>query len=894
MSKFRTYLFFFFSFLLASILFLSSCSTRKNTFTRRVYHNLTAHYNVYWNGMDNMRQGVKEFESTAKDNYSLVLPVFYVGDKSTGSKIGQISDIAIKKATKTIQKHSMYFNHMEYNRWVDDAYMLIGKSYFYKQDYPMARRTFEFVIKTYNDNPVKFEAMLWQALSNMQLGEFNRAEPMLDMVQNMIRQGKAPEKYEEMLALLYANFYILQENYPSAIEFLDRALELGPKRNMKTRCLFILGQIYQKTGQTEEAYQYYKMVIKRNASFEMEFNAKINLAVCYMAKSGDRLYIIKKLNKMLKDEKNKDFRDQIYYALANIALKDADTASATEYLMKSVAASKQNNYQKAISALDLANILFSRKNYKLSQAYYDSTLQFLPLDFQNYKEISKKTATLTDLVSYLVLIEREDSLQKLAAMPENQRYQVIDGIISKIVAEEIKKQQEEQERLENLTLFGQNREQMPGGPGGSPSGVAAGSWYFYNPTALANGFTVFGRKWGRRKLEDNWCLSNKMIVSEISETEEDTSGMASSDTSAAKKSVQKSRNPKERAYYLQDIPLTADQLKVSNDTIIQAYYNLGFIYAEGLNDYEHAIDAFQTLNSRFAGNRFTVASYYELYILYKDLENQPKSDTFKNVILTSYPETDFAKLLVNPNYYKEAQSKRKEVVNLYEDTYKAFTNHQYYMVINNATIALAKYPGDTALIPRFEYLKALSIGKIEVVDSLVAGMLRIVNKYPKSPVLPLAQKVLDYLKNQRNSKGELIVPDTTALPEPVSKLYTFNPNSIHFFILIADNNRTDINALKVKIADFNEKYHSLENLQVNSLLLEGNQEMITVNNFDNDEKAMNYYASIQNNPYIFTKLEAIGGYSDFVISSDNYPVFYRSKDINLYQRFFEKNYPLKK
>jgi hypothetical protein len=328
--------------------------------------------------------------------------------------------------------------------------------------------------------------------------------------------------------------------------------------------------------------------------------------------------------------------------------------------------------------------------------------------------------------------------------------------------------------------------------------------------------------------------------------------------------------------------------------MIQAYYNMGFIYVEGLDDYEHAIDAFQTLNNRFPGNKFTVASYYELYMLYKTLENQPKSDTFKNIILTRYLETDFAKLLVNPNYYKEVQSKRKEVNNLYEETYKAFTNHQYYMVINNTDVALGKYPGDTALIPRFEYLKALSIGKIEVVDSLVAGMQRIMTKYPKSPVRPLAQKILDYLKNQRNSKGEPIITDSTALPEHISKLYTFNPNSIHFFILIADNNRVDINALKIRLADFNLKYHSLETLQVNSILLDGPQEMITVNNFDNDEKAMDYFISIQNNPYIFTKLENTGSYSDFVISADNYPIFYRSKDIKQYLRFFEKYYPVKK
>jgi tetratricopeptide (TPR) repeat protein len=846
--------------------------------------------------MDNIRQGLKEFNANAKDNYSLVIPVIYTGDKSGISKISQFADIGIKKATKTIQKHSMFFDHKEYNRWIDHAYMLIGKSYFYKQDYPMARRTFEFVIKTYNYDPIKYEAMLWQALANMQLGDFNRAEPMLDMVQNMIRQGKAPEKDEEMLALCNANFYILQKNYAPAIEFLDRAIELGPTKAMKTRCLFILGQIHQKTGQFEEASGFYQKVIKRNASFEMEFNAKINMAICYVAKSGNRDYIVKKLKRMLKDDKNKEYRDQIYFALASVALKDADTAAAIVYLTKSVATSKQNNYQKAISSLELADILFSHKRYKLAQAYYDSTLQFLPKEYPNYKEISKKTATLTDLVTYLQLIDREDSLQKLSSMSENQRFAVIDGIIAKLVADEIKKQKEEQERQENLLLFGQAKGETPGGPGGSPTGSATGAWYFYNPGATSNGFSNFGRKWGHRKLEDNWFLINKTIVAELPETHEDTSALASGggDTAKIAKVLPKSKNPKERAFYLQDIPSTPSQIKVSNDTIIQAYYNVGFVYSEGLNDYEHAIEAFQTLNSRFPGNKYNVASDYELYMLYKTLENQPKSDTFKNVILTRYPETDFAKLLVNPNYYKEAQSKRKEVNNLYNDTYTAFTNQQYYMVINNADVALAKYPGDTALIPRFEYLKALSIGKIEVVDSLVAGMKRVMTKYPKSPVTPLAQKVLDYLKNQRNSKGEPIITDSTTLPKPVSKLYTFNPGSIHFFIIIADNNRVDINALKVRISDFNSKIHSLEPLRVNSLLLEGPQEMITVNNFENDEKAMDYFLSIKDNPYIFTKLENMGNYSVFVISADNYPIFYRSKDIPQYLKFFETYYPVKK
>ncbi len=884
--------------------FFTACSTKKNTFTRRVYHNLTAHFNVYWNGMDNMRTGVKEFESTVKDNYSLVLPVYNFGDKASINKVGQYCDIAIKKATKTIQKHSMYFNRKEYNRWIDDTYMLIGKAYFYKQDYPMARRTFEFVIKSFNDNEIKYEAMLWQALANCQLGDFGRAEPMLDMVQNMIKQGKAPEKYEERLILIYAQFFILQKNYLPAEEYLNRALELNPQRRMKTRCMFILAQIHQKNGELDVAANLYQKIIKKNSSFDMEFNAKINLAQCYIAKSGKRDFIVKKLNRMLKDDKNQDYRDQIYFALANISLTDSDTAEAISFLKKSVVSSKGNNYQKAMSALDLADILFFEKNYRLAQAYYDSTMQFLPKEFPSYKEISKKTATLTDLVKNLQIVSREDSLQKIATLSDADRNKVIDKIIADLLAEELKKQKEEEERQQNLALFGQEKygQEPGGGPGGGPGGPGSptapgggsiGSWYFYNTSSMSSGFSTFAKKWGHRKNEDNWFLSNKAIQAETSETPEDTSALAS-DTTKGKKVLAKSKDPKERAYYLQDIPFKPDQVKASTDKIIQAYYNLGFIYVEELKDYVRSIDAFETLDQRYPGNKYTVPTLYELYTLYKDVENQPKSDEYKNLILTKYPETDFAKLLINPNYYKEAQSKQKESNLLYEDTYKSFINHQYYMVINNADIALAKYPGDTALIPRFEYLKGLSIGKIEVEDSLASAMQRIITKYPKSGVKPLAENVLAFLGKQKGSHGEPTKQDSVTKINEENKIYSFSPKAIHFYVLIVDNSLVNVDALKIKISDFNTKFHDLDNLQVNSLLLEGAKEMITVSNFDDAEKAMNYFISIHESQYIFGKLENAGSFTDFAISADNYPIFYRSKNEKQYLKFFEKNYPINK
>ena len=875
--------------LLAGSILFSSCSTKKNTWTRRAYHNITAHYNVYWNGMDLMRQGIKDYDAEMKDNFSLILPVYNFGDK-TGNKAAQFSDNAIKKASKTIQKHSMFFNHKEYCKWIDDAYMMIGKAYFYKKDYPMARRTFEFVIKTYNDNDIKYEAMYWVAMANIQLGDYNRGEPMLDMLLNKINKGEAPAKYEEAVNLAYANSFILQKNFDAAVPYLNRALELNPKVKMKTRVYFILGQIAQKQEDPDKAALMYTQVLKHSSTYEMEFNAKINLAQCYTSKSTEREFIVKKLGKMLKDEKNKDYLDQIYYALAQISLTDKDSIHAIEYLGKSVSTSKTNNYQKAISALQLADIYFSFPNYPKAQAYYDSTMQFLPKDFANYNIIKKKTETLTDLVQQLQLISREDSLQALAAMPEELRNAVIERLVANYIAEEVKKKQDAQLKQENQMFAVQEDK--------TNTSSSQGRWYFYNANTLANGFSNFAKKWGRRRSEDNWCLTDKAITMNPAEAPVDTipaPPMAGSDTSGREKTEKKSTNPKDKKFYSQDIPLTPAKLAVSKKKVSDAYYKAGFIYIEGLNDYGHSIESFETLLQKFPEYPRKAQTYFELYTLYNGLKNEPKSDYYRNLLLTGYPETDYAKLLVNPNYFKELASRKSESSKLYETTYKAFLNQQYYMVISSASEAHAKYKSDTALLPKFDYLRALSLGKIEVADSMIVALTMIQQEYPKSPVSNLAREVLTSLTSPATQQqpGKSSSDSISALLKAAESIYKFDSSAVHFYILIVNNAKVDVNALKIKIADFNSKMHDLEGLEVNSLLFDNNREMITVSNFDDATQASRYLLSIRDSKYIFIRLNEVGDYNDFIISVNNYPVLYKNKDIIKYLKFFDKNYLIK-
>jgi len=411
---------------------------------------------------------------------------------------------------------------------------------------------------------------------------------------------------------------------------------------------------------------------------------------------------------------------------------------------------------------------------------------------------------------------------------------------------------------------------------------------------MSNGFSAFMRKWGQRKFEDNWFLTDKTVVNFSEETAktEGTEGAADDTTKNGKKGASKSKNPRERAFYMPDIPLTKEKVQASNDMIVEAYYQAGFIYVEGLGDYGNATSTFETLLDRFPDNKYKMQSAYELWQLYQHLQNQPRCDYFRNQILSLYPESDYAKLLVNPNYYKEINARQSEATKLYNDTYRAFTNQQYYMVINNADIARSKYKSDSVLMPKFDYMRALALGKIEVVDSLVSAMKKVIHDYPVSQVKPMAENVLAFLGTQKDSKGQPIVTDTTVTRDNTPKLYNFDPDAMHFYVLIVKDELVDVDALKVKLSDYNAKFHDLENLQVNSMLFDNGRQMITVNNFDNSEKAMNYFLGILNSKYIFTRLENAGEYFNFVISVENYPVLYKNKDIPQYLRFFEKNYPV--
>ena len=356
---------------------------------------------------------------------------------------------------------------------------------------------------------------------------------------------------------------------------------------------------------------------------------------------------------------------------------------------------------------------------------------------------------------------------------------------------------------------------------------------------------------------------------------------ASSDTLQPDSAKIISSNPREPDYYLKDIPISDEEFLASDQKMMEAYFNLGRAYKEGLDNYPKAIEAYETLISRFPENEYLPKAYYDLYKIYQEQGDTAKMENYKNLILEEFPDSDFARVIINPNYFKELSEKENEAENLYLKTYNAHLKDQHFLVINYSKRAIEEY-SESELMPKFHYLRALSIGRIEVQDSLVSELRYLVSTYPKSEVTPMAESMLQKLTTVE-AAGE------SAKAEEEKSPYNYAPNESQFVAFVVNMDSVNVPALKIRLSDFNNKYFRLRKLKVNSIILNSKQQIITVGNFNNKGDAMNYYNLIKKDEYVISNLNQ-ENYDLFVISAGNYPVFYKDKEVVPYMKFFEKNY----
>jgi len=415
-----------------------------------------------------------------------------------------------------------------------------------------------------------------------------------------------------------------------------------------------------------------------------------------------------------------------------------------------------------------------------------------------------------------------------------------------------------------------------------------GGWYFYNPNAISFGLNEFLKKWGNRKNEDNWRRSSKQLA--ISENPEEEEKIDSTLILAAlqRDSLRALSNDKRKEAYLKAIPVSEESKKQSDDKIIEAYYNAGLIYKEQLNNPKEAAEDFETLLKRYPENKYKLATYYNLYRSYLTLKDSVKADYYKDILMSKYPDSEYSKIIMNPNYFKENQKKTAILQVFYENTFRAYQNGQYEAVIERKSQADSLFPPN-ALTPKFEFLKALAIGKTKPLPEFEASLKYVAAKYPKDSVSMRAQEILDFI-NKPNAKEvkQDSVKASVISKQPVVE-FVYKQDTLHYVMIVFPNGMINANDLKGKISEFNNQYYNTSNYEISNAFLGNTQQFILVKTFNNDEEALDYYNALLESETVFEGIP-ISILSRFVITPSNMLLMMANNDSGTYEAFFKKNY----
>ena len=862
-------------------LLAASCATNKDALPNKVYHAMNTRFNVFFNGNESFKEGQMTLDKNTKDNYTSILPVYIYPPKTEALAQSPKWDRSIEKCSKAIAKHSMLIKGEEKNIFMDEVYMLMGKAYFYRQDYQDALRIFNYVSQNHKGSNSWVDAYSWKAQTYLCLQQIPDAEENLELIKADVGVSKK-RKQKMHWEAVYTDKLIRQENYEQAAVYMQDLLNnIRWNKPFKTRCMYIYAQLNQELGQFEEARKYYRAVAKRASNYEMAFNANLNLALCGIEKSETK----HNLERMLKDHRNDEYRDQIFYALAQIDFFRNDSLAGIRNLEASTFWSVSNQYQKAVSSLDLAEYYYEHQDYENAQKYYDTLLTNLPENFPNRALIFHKAQILKNLVTDLMTIKTQDSLQRIAYMSETER----EAYIQQQIADY---KEREEERLADEAA----KAALMSDVKRLNAGNKKSTWVFYNPTQVKTGEQQFRKEWGPRVLEDNWFLSNKTSMTPMMNEDEENGVEADSSNLAEAQPTNNSNpvsDPNNPAYYMQNVPLTPEALQKSNDLIAFAYYNSGFTYYDDLKDKANAIKQWSSLTDRYPEHKLYPSACYLLYRTYEEMKN-PKADYYKKVVLTQFPESEYALIIQNPNYLQDMASQEKEATAFYAATYQLYEKGKYKELLAKSSEGLKKYVSPD-LRSKFSYLQAYAKGKLEGLDSMQTAMRKICANFPNTAVDTLAIGNLEAIARIKNPTPSNQSAQTNNISQPVrqepDKPFEYQPQRFHFVILLVNIKDIKVNDLKVSIANFNKEYFRMSSFDISNFYIDNTTQMVSISRFENKNKAMEYYYQMINNSNHFGDMFKNKKVTIYVISDQNYTLFFKQKKKRPeYEQFFKDNY----
>lgn len=866
------------------LLILSDCSVEKNTATTRFYHGLTARFNIYFNGYESFKDGLLKINNGYKDDFSELLRVFENSDPSTVSLCSSDMEKAIQKASKLISlksitarpdfkpkkeltvKEKALLEQKEFNEWVDDSYFLIAKARFYKHEFNESAAVFNYCITNANDPEIKTESSVWLARIDSERGNYIEANRIL----NEIESGSLTLK--SLKAFYYstlADVLIKQKNYQGAVEPLKESLTLSSGKRTKYRLTYLLAQLNERAGEAEMATSLFRNVVKMHPPYDVEFNARINIAGVFDVNSGNPQEIKRELEKMLKDSKNKDFQDQIYYALGNLRKKQGNLKEALDYYKKSASSSSVNQNQKGKSYLALADYFYSKPDYMKAGIYYDSTVYFLDQKYPDYKDLKTKSQNLNSLVAQLTVIQTEDSLQKVASMSENERETLIAGIIAKIIKDESEGKTSEYADRANIGQYYENERRF------QTNISQEGKWYFYNQAALTFGRTEFRRRWGDRRLEDNWRRSNKARVNvQQAAAGQEENGNKGPDTANA---VMDYKKPE---FYLKNLPLNDSLLAVSNEKLANAYFNAGKVFSEKITDRQKAAESYEKLLSRFPQNELVPETLYELYKVYKE-DNNPKSEITRQRLLEKYPEDEFSRILSDPDYLKKRLAVSLLEEKLYQEAYNIYSLENFNRAVTICDSAINIHPQGN-LVPKFMLLRAYSVARISDERSFKEELNKLIKEWPETDEGKRAAELSTYLTQKL---PELKMEEDK---EIAREIFAADTSSLYSFTIIIMDPAFNVNQASFDVISYNIDNYTNKNYRTEGMLINNTYVRIMVSGFANNTQAWEYFDAFKADKLI--RNPAGARIMTFLINSNNLKALEVDKNPERYNLFFNENY----
>jgi tetratricopeptide (TPR) repeat protein len=825
------------------------CSRKKDKFLNRNFHALGTKYNVLYNGNIALENGREAVDDAFTDNFWETLQVerMQVSDEILlpGQSKNKDFEVAEEKAIKAVQKHGMNIKGKEHNPQIDEAYLLLGKARYYDQRFVPALEAFNYILYKYPSSDKINQAKIWREKTNIRL---ENNELAIKNLKRLIDKEELKDQdladASAMLALAYINL----KAQDSALAQLSLASEHTRKNNEKARYNFIRGQLYNEFGYKDSANMAFDKVIELNRKVPRAYfiNAHLAKANNFDFEKGNKLEFTEYLTDLEENRENRPFLDKIYYQIAEYHKKNNSDTIAEIYYNKSLRTNSQDKHLLALDYSNLGDMNFDRSQYKTAGAYYDSTMTNLTLNSKPYRQMKRKRDNLEEVIYYEDIAQVNDSILGLIRMSEEEQLAYFKSFTDdlKEKAEKKKEQEEIANRLNSGLALANN---LDTGPQRDRLNLSAASeqqkFYFYNQTTVAFGKNEFVKIWGDRSLKDNWRLSNSNIPNRNQQV----------NAIVANATEEELYDPQ---FYISKIPTEQKTIDSLSKDRNYAYYQLGVIYKEKFNELELAKDKLQELLKSNPEERLVLPAKYHLYKIYSDLKLSDEAEIAKSDIITNYPESKYAELLLNPK--AEVAKDENSPESLYEKLYAEYQNQNYADVIRGSEDYIRQFEGEI-MVPKFEILKASAKGRLFGFESYKEGINYLALNYPNSLEGKKAQEILEFVIPSLEKKP--FVDDASA--NNSKAIYQFDNGS-----------NEDIDAFQRQL---NEEIAKIRYFELSSSkdVYNKNTTFIVVHGFKTIEGAKGFSDLLEERKSKITR-------PYFAISSPNYEIIQMHKNLDEY------------